>query len=57
MSINVYLMAIVDNYMFRPLLAVFRLSSPQARDHNPRSFGPPRNTTPIKRKEEEHASS
>ena len=27
MSIKVYLMAILDNYMFRPLLAVFRLSS------------------------------
>jgi len=27
MSIKVYLMAIVDNYMFRPLLAIFRLSS------------------------------
>ena len=27
MSIKVYLMAILDNYMFRPLLAIFRLSS------------------------------
>ena len=27
MSINVYLMAILDNYMYRPLLAIFRLSS------------------------------
>jgi len=27
MSINVYLMAIQDNYMFRPLLAIFRFSS------------------------------
>ena len=27
MSIMVYLMAILDNYMFRPLLAIFRLSS------------------------------
>jgi len=27
MSITVYLMAILDNYMFRPLLAIFRLSS------------------------------
>jgi len=27
MSINVYLMAVLDNYMFRPLLAIFRLSS------------------------------
>jgi len=26
-SIKVYLMAILDNYMFRPLLAIFRLSS------------------------------
>jgi len=26
MSIKVYLMAILDNYMFRPLLAIFRLS-------------------------------
>ena len=27
MSFKVYLMAILDNYMFRPLLAIFRLSS------------------------------
>jgi len=27
MSIKVYLMAILDNYMFRPLLAIFMLSS------------------------------
>ena len=27
MSIEVYLIAILDNYMFRPLLAIFRLSS------------------------------
>jgi len=27
MSIKVYLMTILDNYMFRPLLAIFRLSS------------------------------
>jgi len=27
MSIKVYLMAILDNYMFQPLLAIFRLSS------------------------------
>jgi len=27
MSIKVYLMSILDNYMFRPLLAIFRLSS------------------------------
>ena len=27
MSIKVYLMGILDNYMFRPLLATFRLSS------------------------------
>jgi len=27
MSIKVYLMAILDNYMFRPLLVIFRLSS------------------------------
>ena len=27
MSVKVYLMAILDNYMFRPLLAIFRLSS------------------------------
>jgi len=27
MSIKVYLMAILDNYMFWPLLAIFRLSS------------------------------
>ena len=26
-SIKVYLMAILDNYMFRPLLAIFRWSS------------------------------
>ena len=26
-SIKVYLMAILDNYMFRPLLGIFRLSS------------------------------
>jgi len=26
MSVKVYLMAILDNYMFRPLLANFRLS-------------------------------
>ena len=25
-SLKVYLMAILDNYMFRPLLAIFRLS-------------------------------
>ena len=25
--IKVYLMTILDNYMFRPLLAIFRLSS------------------------------
>ena len=27
MSINVYLMATIDNYIFRPLLAIFKLSS------------------------------
>jgi len=27
MSIKVYLMATLDNYMFRPLLSIFRLSS------------------------------
>jgi len=27
MSIKVYLVAMLDNYMFRPLLAIFRLSS------------------------------
>ena len=27
MPMKVYLMAILDNYMFRPLLAIFRLSS------------------------------
>jgi len=27
MSIKVHLMAILENYMFRPLLAIFRLSS------------------------------
>jgi len=27
MSIKLYLMAILDNYMFRPLLVIFRLSS------------------------------
>ena len=27
MSIKVYLMAILDNYMFLPLLAIFRMSS------------------------------
>jgi len=27
MSIKMYLMSILDNYMFRPLLAIFRLSS------------------------------
>jgi len=26
-SIKVYLMAILDNYMFQPILAIFRLSS------------------------------
>ena len=26
MSVKVYLMAMLDNYMFRPLLAIFRLS-------------------------------
>ena len=26
-SVKVYLMAILDSYMFRPLLAIFRLSS------------------------------
>jgi len=26
-SIKIYLMAILDNYMFQPLLAIFRLSS------------------------------
>jgi len=26
-SLKVYLMAILDNYMFRPVLAIFRLSS------------------------------
>jgi len=31
-SIKLYLMAILDNYMFRPLLAIFRLSS---RELNP----------------------
>jgi len=35
MSIKMYLMAILDNYMFRPLLAIFRLSS---REHNLRSY-------------------
>ena len=35
MSIKVYLMAILENYMFRPLLAVFRLSS---RELNLRSY-------------------
>jgi len=36
MSIKVYLMAILDNYMFRPLLAIFRLSS---RELNLWSYG------------------
>ena len=27
MSVKVYLMAILDSYVFRPLLAIFRLSS------------------------------
>jgi len=27
MSVKAYLMAVIDNYMFRPLLAIFRLSS------------------------------
>jgi len=27
MSVKLYLMAILDNYMFRPLMAIFRLSS------------------------------
>ena len=27
MSVKVYLVAIQDNYLFRPLLAIFRLSS------------------------------
>jgi len=35
MSIKAYLMAILDNYMFRPLLANFRLSS---RELNLRSY-------------------
>ena len=35
MSIKVYLMAILGNYMFRPLLAIFRLSS---RELNLRSY-------------------
>ena len=34
-SLKVYLMAILDNYMFRPLLAIFRLSS---RELNLRSY-------------------
>ena len=29
-SVKVYLMAILDNYMFRPLLVIFRLSSVKA---------------------------
>ena len=32
MSIKVYLMAILDNYLFRPLLAIFRLSSSKGRN-------------------------
>jgi len=35
MSIKVYLMAILDNYMFRSILAIFRLSS---RELNLRSY-------------------
>ena len=35
MSIKVYLMAILDNYMFWPLLAIFRLSS---REFNLRAY-------------------
>jgi len=35
MSIKVYLVAILDNYMFRALLAIFRLSS---RELNLRSY-------------------
>jgi len=62
MSIKVYLMTILDNYMFRPLLAIFRLSLRELkaliyklRAHrqvtvHPSLFGPPRNTALIKRK-------
>ena len=32
MSIKVYLMALLDNYMFRPLLAIIRLSSRKHED-------------------------
>ena len=35
MSLRVYLMAILDNYMLRPLLAIFRLIS---RELNLRSY-------------------
>jgi len=35
LSIKVYLMAILDNYMFLPLLAIFRSSS---RELNVRSY-------------------
>ena len=31
-SIKVYLMALLDNYMFRPLLAIIRLSSRKHED-------------------------
>jgi len=38
MSMKVYLMAILDNYMFRPLLAIFRLSSRELKASGTISF-------------------
>jgi len=40
MSLKVYLMATLDNYMFRPILAIFRLWYPDA------GFSPHPDTTP-----------
>jgi len=47
MSIKMYLMTILNNYMFRPLLAIFRLSSRElkvyivrARDAEISKYGP-----------------
>jgi hypothetical protein len=62
-------MAILDIYMFRLLLDIFRLSLRELKvliytlrayrqvTVHPRSFGPPRNTALIKRKEVLRASS
>ena len=46
MSIKVYLVAILDNYMFRPLLAIFSSSSTEL---NLRSYytGCPRRNVPV----------